>query len=62
MLLFIELVDGGVLFAPGYIFSTDEGSVPGQSSSEAGPRSEYTHMRICFSNATVRMYQDQLEF
>ncbi|KAB5595415.1 Peptidyl-prolyl cis-trans isomerase-like 4 [Ceratobasidium theobromae] len=50
--LWNELVDGGVLFAPGYIFSTDEGSVPGQSSSEAGPRSEYTHMRICFSNAT----------
>ncbi|KAG9127833.1 hypothetical protein FRC07_008476 [Ceratobasidium sp. 392] len=51
--LWNELAKGGVVVAPGYIFSTDENDVP--TSDEllnVHARSEYAHMRISFSSAS----------
>ncbi|KAG8701459.1 hypothetical protein FRC09_005355 [Ceratobasidium sp. 395] len=53
--LWNELAKGGVIVAPGYMFSTDERDAP--SSDEladvrAHARSEFAHMRISFSSAS----------
>ncbi|KAG9094722.1 hypothetical protein FS749_011948 [Ceratobasidium sp. UAMH 11750] len=49
-LLWEELAKGGVLVAPGYIFSTDEHDVPTLNElTRAHARSEYAHMRLSFS-------------
>ncbi|CAE6427770.1 unnamed protein product [Rhizoctonia solani] len=51
--LWTELVEAGVMFAPGYMFSTDEEDAPSEESfAEPHLRSEYAHMRISFSSAT----------
>ncbi|KAH7343754.1 pyridoxal phosphate-dependent transferase [Rhizoctonia solani] len=52
--LWTDLADAGVLFAPGYMFSTDEEDIPppDESVAESHLRSEYAHMRISFSSAT----------
>ncbi|KAG8743958.1 hypothetical protein FRC10_011032 [Ceratobasidium sp. 414] len=50
-LLWDELAKGGVLVAPGYMFSTDERDFP-MSDELAHARSEYAHMRISFSSTS----------
>ncbi|CUA70154.1 hypothetical protein RSOLAG22IIIB_00502 [Rhizoctonia solani] len=51
--LWTDLAEAGVLFAPGYMFSTDEEDAPpDESFGEPHVRSEYAHMRVSFSSAT----------
>jgi hypothetical protein len=42
------------MFAPGYMFSTEEDDTPSDEGfAESHLRSEYAHMRVSFSSATV---------
>ncbi|KDN51005.1 hypothetical protein RSAG8_00634, partial [Rhizoctonia solani AG-8 WAC10335] len=51
--LWTNLAEAGVMFAPGYMFSTDEEDAPSEESvAEPHLRSEYAHMRVSFSSAT----------
>lgn len=49
--LWTDLAEGGVIVAPGYMFSTDESDTPVVESTEADARAEYGHLRISFSSA-----------
>ncbi|QRV87930.1 aminotransferase class I and II protein [Ceratobasidium sp. AG-Ba] len=52
-LLWSELAKGGVMVAPGYMFSTDESDVPTSTElASIHARSEYAHMRLSFSSAS----------
>ncbi|KAJ1308692.1 hypothetical protein OPQ81_004383 [Rhizoctonia solani] len=51
--LWTDLVEAGVMFAPGYMFSTDENDTPtDESVGQVHLRSEYTYMRVSFSSAS----------
>ncbi|KAG8759189.1 hypothetical protein FRC11_002411 [Ceratobasidium sp. 423] len=51
--LWTDLAEAGVMFAPGYIFSTNEEDTPSDKGfAEPRLRSEYAHMRVSFSSAT----------
>ncbi|CCO26439.1 Aromatic amino acid aminotransferase C56E4.03 [Rhizoctonia solani AG-1 IB] len=51
--LWTDLAESGVMFAPGYMFSTEEDDTPSDEGfAESHLRSEYAHMRVSFSSAT----------
>jgi DNA-binding transcriptional MocR family regulator len=51
--VYVDLAKGGVMVAPGYMFSTLESDAPVPELIEAHTRAEYAHMRISFSTASV---------
>ncbi|KAF8709556.1 Cyclophilin-like protein, partial [Rhizoctonia solani] len=51
--LWTDLAEAGVMFAPGYMFSTDEDDSPSHEGFvESDLQPEYAHMRVSFSSST----------
>ena len=51
----IVLVENGVVVAPGYMFSADQGSTAARGVNKVNTKAEHGHMRLSFSNAEVRL-------